>query len=58
MTYVITSFNDSIALSRVILSGFSSAVCFLISTIKKIKEIKNPHILQVPEKKFEKCKFN
>lgn len=40
-TYVITSFNDSIALSRVTLSGLSSVVCFLISTIKKQNEITN-----------------
>lgn len=38
-TYVITSFNDSIALSRMILSGLSSAVCFLRSTIQNIASV-------------------
>lgn len=32
-THVMTSFNDSIAFSNVILSGLSSDVCFFMSAI-------------------------
>lgn len=37
-THVMTSFNDSIAFSSVILSGLSSDVCFLISAIQKERD--------------------
>lgn len=37
-THVMTSFNDSIAFSSVLLSGLSSDVCFLISAIQKERD--------------------